>query len=64
MGEWLRSLIFSALNRSSSHRCGFEPSLGVTGKTSQVSLLADGQVVFLGDLPFLPHLTTDSAQNK
>ena len=25
---WLRALIFSALNRSSSHRCGFEPSSG------------------------------------
>ena len=28
MAEWLRPLIFSALNRSSSHRCGFEPSSG------------------------------------
>ena len=26
--EWLRTLIFSALNRSSSNRCGFEPSSG------------------------------------
>ena len=32
-------------------------------ETSHV-LLADGQVVFLGDLPFSPHLTIDSAQNE
>ena len=32
-------------------------------ETSQ-ALLAGGQVVFLGDLPFSPHLTTDLAQNK
>ena len=51
MAEWLRTLIFSAL----SHGCGFEPS--------QI-LLAGGQVVFLGDLTFLPHLTIDSAQNE
>ena len=25
---WLRQLIFSALQLSSSHRCGLEPSLG------------------------------------
>ena len=35
----------------------------VTCETSQV-LLASGQVVILGDLPFSPHLTTDSAQNE
>ena len=28
VAEWLRTLIFSALNRSSSHRCAFEPSSG------------------------------------
>ena len=28
MAEWLRPLIFTALNCSSSHRCGFEPSSG------------------------------------
>ena len=28
VAECLRTLIFSTLNRSSSHRCGFEPSLG------------------------------------
>ena len=32
-------------------------------ETSQV-LLAGGQVVFLGDLPFSAHLTIDSAQNE
>ena len=26
VAEWLRTLIFSALNRLSSHRCGYEPS--------------------------------------
>ena len=38
------------------HRCGFEPSSGHVRH-------AGGQV-FLGDLPFSPHLTTDSAQNE
>ena len=28
VAEWLSMLIISALNRSSSHRCGFEPSSG------------------------------------
>ena len=28
MAEWLRTLIFITLNRSSSHRCGFEHSWG------------------------------------
>ena len=28
VAEWLRMLIFSALNRSSSHRCWFEPGSG------------------------------------
>ena len=35
----------------------------VTSDTSQVVLAGD-QVVFLGDLPFLPHLTIDSPQNE
>ena len=35
----------------------------VTCETSQV-LLVGGQVVFLGDLPFSPHLPIDSAQNE
>ena len=29
MAEWFRRLIFSALNHLSSHRCMFEPSLGI-----------------------------------
>ena len=53
MAEWLRPLIFSALNRSSSPRCGFEPSSG-----------PGDQVVFPGDLPFSPHLAIGSAQNE
>ena len=32
-------------------------------EASQV-LLADGQMVFLGDLQFFPHLMIDSAQNE
>ena len=59
--ELFRLLTFSALNSSSSHHCGFEPSS--SHKTSQV-LLAGGQVDFIGDLPFSPHLTIDSAQNE
>ena len=35
----------------------------VTCETSEV-LLAGGQVFFLGDLPFLPHLTIYLAQNE
>ena len=35
----------------------------VTYETSKV-LLAGGQVVFLGNLPFSRHLTIDLAQNK
>ena len=33
VAKWLRTLIFSALSRSSSHRCGFEPSLGHVRQT-------------------------------
>ena len=36
MAEWLRLQIFSALNHSSSHRCGFELSSG--HETNQVLL--------------------------
>ena len=28
VAEWLRTLISSALNRLSSHRCGYEPNSG------------------------------------
>ena len=60
--KWLRPLIFSALNRSSSHRCGFEPISGqMWDKPSSAS---DGQVGFFGDLPFSPNLMTDSAENE
>ena len=47
MAEWFRMLIFSALNHTSTHRCGFGSSSDhMTGETSKV-LLAGGQVVFL-----------------
>ena len=50
------------INCSSSHRCGFEPSSGhMCGKSSSA---CGGQVVFLRDLPFSPHLAIDSAQNE
>ena len=62
MTEWLRLLIFSALNCLSSHCCGFDPSSGHS-ETSQV-LLAGGQVLFLEDPPFSPHLVIGSAQNE
>ena len=62
VAEWLRTLIFSTLNCFSSHRCGFEPSSGHMW-ASQVLILGS-QVVFLGDLPFSPHLTIDLAQNE
>ena len=55
VAEWLRPLTAKSRVISSF---GFEPS-----ETSQV-LLAGGHVVFLGDLPFSPHLVTDSAQNE
>ena len=53
MVEWLRMLI-TAVGSSLAR---------ITCETSQVCL----QVVrwfFLGDLPFLPHITIDSAQNE
>ena len=48
VAEWLRQLIFSALN------CSWVQAR-ITYETSRV-LLAGGQVFFLGDLPFSPHL--------
>ena len=62
MVEWLRPLIFSALiaRHLTAVSCSLAP---VTCETSQV-LLAGGQVFFLGDLPFSPHLLIDSAQNE
>ena len=61
MAEWLKMLIFSALNRSSSHRCGFESSSGHTSDKPMSTCGWSGG--FLGDLPFSPHLTIDSAQS-
>ena len=58
MAEWLRTLIFSTLNRSSSHRVRFEPSSG--HKPSSVCRWSGG---FSQGSPFLPHLMTDLAQN-
>ena len=59
VAEWLRPLIFSALNSSSSHPCGFESRSGhMWDKPSS----ACGWF-FSGGLPFSPHLTIDSAQN-
>ena len=60
--EWLRMLIFGALNCLSAYCCGLSLAV-VTCETIQV-LLVDGQIIFLRDLPFLPHLTIDLAQNK
>ena len=62
MIEWLRPLIFSALNRSSSHCCGFERCSCHMWDTP--SSACRWQVVFLRDLPFLPHLMIDLAQNE
>ena len=59
MAEWLRQLIYSTLNRSSSHRCGFEPSSGHMGDKAKFCL----QVV-RWFFPFFPHLMIDSAQNE
>ena len=54
MAEWLRPLIFSALNRSSSHRCGFEAS---SGHVRQAKFcLRVVRCFFFGDLSFSPHL--------
>ena len=60
LAEWLRMPIFSALNCSSSQRCGFEPS----SDHMREAKYSHGQVFFLGDLPFSSHLTIDSAQNE
>ena len=56
VAECLRTLIFSALNRLSSHRCGFEPSSGHTWDKSSSACGWSGGF-FSGDLPFLPHPT-------
>ena len=53
MGEWLIACHLATVGSSLAW---------VTCETSQ-GLLAGGQVVFLGDLLFLPHLMIDLAQN-
>ena len=58
---WLRPLIFSALNRSSSHHRGFELAR-VSCEISQ-ALLVGGHMFFLGDIPFSHKLTSCSAQS-
>ena len=59
--KWLRAQIFSTLNRSLSHPCGFEPS---SGHVRQAKFCLGGQMFFLGGLPFSPHFIIDSAQNE
>ena len=55
--EWLRMLIFSALNR-----CGFKPN---SGQVRQAKFcLRVFSVFFSGISRFSPHLTIDSAQNE
>ena len=53
MSKWLIAYHLNAVGLSLA---------GVACQTSQV-LLAGGQVGFLGDLPFSPHLRNDCAQN-
>ena len=62
VAEWLRLLIFSTLNHSSSHRCGFEPRSGHLWNEPSSACEMSG--FFLGDLQFSPHLLIDSAQNE
>ena len=50
MAEWLGPLIFSALNRSSSHRCGFESISGHMFDKPSSACGWSGD--FLGVLPF------------
>ena len=62
MVKWLRTLIFSA--EMARHLTAVGSSLAwVACETSQV-LLAGGQVISLGDLPFASYLTIDAAQNE
>ena len=44
--EWLRRLIFSALNRRSSHRCGFEPARVTCETCGWTSGFSRGSPVF------------------
>ena len=59
VAEWLRPLIFNALNRSPSNRLGFEASSGHMWDKPGCS-----RWFFSGFFPFSPHLTTDAAQNE
>ena len=61
MVECLRPLILSALNRSSSHRFGFEPSSGHMRRAK--FCLRVVRWFFLRIFPFSPHLPIDSAPN-
>ena len=62
VAEWLWPLNFSALNRSSSHRCGFEPSSG--HMWDKPSFACRWSCEFSRDLPFSPHRAIDTAQNE
>ena len=59
VAEWLRTLIFSTLNSSSSHRCGLELCSG--HMCDEPSSACGWSGVFLGDLMFSPN---DLAQNE
>ena len=62
VSEWLRMLLFSDLNRSSSHRCGFEPSSGhMWDKPSSDCGWSGG---FSRGSPIFALLTIDPAQNE
>ena len=54
--KWLRTLIFSTLNHSSSRRCGFEPCSGHMLVRQAKFCLLVVRCFFLGDLPFSPLL--------
>ena len=57
VAEWLRLLIFSAVNRSSSHRCGFEPTPDhMWEKPSSACGWSGGFYLFLGISRFRPIL--------
>ena len=60
VAKWLRPLMFSALNCSSSHPCGFEPSSGHVGQAK--FCLRVVRCFFSGDLQFSPHLTIDGSK--
>ena len=62
VAEWLRLLTFSDLNRSSSHRCEFEPSSGhMRDKPSSACRWSGG---FSRGSPVFAHLMIGSAQNE